>query len=93
MPGDTRPHLARLAKRRRKKTGDLADMRSALWRAVEIAEGAMLDAAENEDGPAALKAVHALTQASGAYARLVEVGEMEARLAEVEAALEARAAA
>ena len=34
--------------------------------------------------------LHALTQAAGAYAKLLEVGEIEARLAEIEAALAGR---
>lgn len=91
MPGDTRTHLARIAKRRKRDGGDLTKMRRALWRAVEAAEAALMDGAAAGDAAAVLKAVHAITQASGAFARLVEVGELEARLAELEAALAARA--
>jgi hypothetical protein len=36
--------------------------------------------------------VHALTQACTAYAKLVEAGELEARIAELERAMDARAA-
>ena len=91
VPGDTRTHLARIAKRRKREGGDLTKMRRTLWRAVEAAEASLLDAAAAEDAAAVLKAVHAITQASGAFARLVEVGELEARLAELESALAARA--
>ncbi len=63
--------------------------RSLLWRALQSAEAVLLDAAEESDGTTVLKAVHALTQATAAYARVVEAGELENRLSELEAAMEA----
>ena len=42
------------------------------------------------DPTTTLKAVHAITSASTAYAKLVEVGELEARLGELEKSREKR---
>ena len=79
------PHVARAAKRkhsRMRKIGTLADMRKELWRAVLCAKDVMLDA--SEDPATTLKAVHAITSAATAYAKLVEVDELEARITEIE---------
>lgn len=89
MPGDTRPHKARQAKKRRRTAGSIDDARRVLWRAMQAAETILDDAEDSRDAPTVLKAVHALTQATAAYARVVEAGELEARLAELEAAVAA----
>jgi len=67
--------------RRRKKPGTLEDARALLWRALTRA-GELL---EEEDPALSLKAIHAISQGAAAYARIVEVGELEARLAALEA--------
>jgi hypothetical protein len=98
MPGDTRPHVARAAKKRRrtrKKPGTVDAARRVLWAAMERVEEVLHEAAEPEGGRPVnpvmiLKCAHALTQACGAYARIVEAGELEARLSELEAAVEAQ---
>ncbi|MVN85170.1 hypothetical protein GO986_00085 [Deinococcus sp. HMF7620] len=80
---DADPTKARQAKRmkRRGKPGTLEDARALLWRALTRA-GELLE----EDDPAhALRAVHAVSQGAAAYARIVEVGELEARIAALEA--------
>jgi hypothetical protein len=76
------PAEARKAKRarRRGKPGTLEDARVLLWRALTRA-GELL---EEEDPAYALKAVHAISQGAAAYARIVEVGELEARIAALE---------
>lgn len=89
-PKDPTTYLARLAKRNRRATGDLAEAQKRLWRAVEMAEACMRDAAAEGDRAGVLKAVHATTQAVSAFARVVEVGELEARLEEIEGALRSR---
>ena len=78
------PTAARQGKRkkRREQPGTLEDARALLWRALTRA-GELL---EEEDPVLSLKAVHAVSQGAAAYARIVEVGEMEARLAALEAA-------
>jgi len=90
MPADTKTHKARSAKKRRRtrKTGDLSDLRSTLWQALYQAEQVLLDA--DSDTVTVLKCVHAISQAAGTYAKVVEVGEMEARLSELERGLETR---
>lgn len=85
MPSSTKPHTARTAKRKRRrirKVGDLTDARRKLWQAITTAEDVLLS--DQTDDQLALRAVHAITQATTAYAKLVEVGELEARLAELE---------
>lgn len=86
-------HLARLAKRKRRSSGDLKGARLRLWSALQAAEACLLDSAEAGDQGGVLKAVHAVVQATGAFSKLVEVGELEARLVELEGALSARTAA
>ena len=64
-------------KKRRSKPGTLEDARALLWRALTRA-GELL---EEEDPLLSLKAIHAVSQGAAAYARIVEVGELEARKA------------
>ncbi len=85
MP-DTRPYLARLAKRNRRSLGDLSAARRRTYAAMEYAEAVMRDAAAKGNHATVLRAVHATIQAGSAFAKLVEVGELEARLADLEAA-------
>ena len=89
-PKNPTTHIARLAKRNRRAQGDLTEARKRLWRAIEMADACMMDAAAGDDRSGVLKAVHATTQAVSAYARVVEVGELESRLESLEAALAAR---
>lgn len=56
--------------------GTLEDARKVLWGALKRAAKVL----RSGDDDRALKAVHAVSQASTAYARLVEVGELEARI-------------
>ena len=84
MPGNTRLHIARREKKRRRirKVGDLTSARKKLWQAITTAEDVLLNS--QDDDHTALKAVHALTQSTQAYARLVEAEELAARLDELE---------
>jgi hypothetical protein len=87
MPNSNADPAAARAAKRAKRThalGDLPAMRRKLWQAVVTAEEAMLRAADAGDTAGALRGVHALTQASGAFVRIVEAGEVEPRLAELE---------
>jgi len=86
------PTAARQARKRKRrgKPGSIEDARALLWRALERA-GELLEAETVEDGVSrpdnhtALRAIHAISQGAAAYARIVEVGELEARLAALEA--------
>jgi len=83
MPGETRPHVARKAKKAR-RAGTVDDVRLKLWNALLRVENVLYD--DDSDASTVLKATHAMTQAASAYARIVEAGELEARLSELEAA-------
>ena len=76
------PSAARQAKKRKAhlQTGTLADAQAVLWRAL-VRAGELL---ENEDPALSLKAVHAVSQCAGSYAKVLEVGELEARLLALE---------
>jgi hypothetical protein len=72
---------ARMAKKCRQRTGDLPALQRKLWRALLHAE----DVLEQAEAPELrLRAVHAVSQCAGQYAKLLEVGELEARLAALE---------
>ena len=66
------------------KPGELKDVRLKLWRAIVAAERAMYRAEEKEDNDRVLRAVHALSQASGQYGRLIEAGELNERIEKLE---------
>ena len=76
------PTKARQAKRRKKlsQPGTLEDARALLWKALQRA-GDILD---TDDDTMSLKAIHAISQGAAAYSRIVEVGELEARLSALE---------
>jgi hypothetical protein len=76
------PHKARLARKRARKPGNLLALQRLLWRALLVAETILTTAAEEDRQ---LRAIHAISQASGHYLKVIEVGELEARLAVIEA--------
>ena len=80
MPNPS-PYQARVAKKRRGKPGNLLAVTQVLWKGIVAAE-VMLDAGPEPD--MTLRIVHALSQACGQYARLLEVGELEERLRRLE---------
>jgi hypothetical protein len=75
------PYAARLAQRRAHKPGTLADLLKVLWTAIRDAEHLLYSA---DDPEFRLRCVHALSQAAGQYAKLLEIGEFEARLVQIE---------
>jgi hypothetical protein len=82
---------ARQAKRAKSQTraaavGTLADVRAKLWACI----GRVEKLTEADDAGTVLRAAHAMVQACGAYVKVVEVGELEARLGELEKSLESR---
>lgn len=83
------PWQGRLSKKRRRKAGDLEQLQKVLWSAIMSAEATLYGAVDAE---LVLKAVHAIAQASSQYAKLLEVGELEARLSALEERLERRSA-
>lgn len=86
------PTKARQAKnRKRRETGSLTDVQALLWAALMRAELLLSAETVNEDGSTqpddatALKAIHAISQGAASYARLAAAGELEERLAALEA--------
>lgn len=76
------PSKARAAKRQKAKAGNLRDVTGLLWDALLTAR----DLLDDEDSGTRLKAVHALSQTASSYARVYEVGELEARIEALEQA-------
>lgn len=84
-PNPVKARQARRTSRRAaaESAGTVADLRLKLWRALAAADDVLAD--RKADATLKLKALHALTQASGAYLKVIEVGELEARLTAIEA--------
>ena len=71
---------ARLGKKQKSKPGNLQEVISKVWAALERAEQAL----ETDDMNQALKACHCIFQGAQAYSKVYETGELEARLAVLE---------
>jgi hypothetical protein len=84
------PHQARMAFRRKGKPGDMDVLLRVVWHAL-IEAVAVLDATHGDNPELCLRAVHAVSQCAGQYARLLEIGEHEARIACLEHWREERA--
>lgn len=81
------PYQARRAKRARRasaarRTGDVRDVQKKLWEGVEAASRILQD--DGADPALKLRAIHALTQASGSYVKVLEATEFQARLNAIE---------
>ncbi len=61
-----------------RKPGDLASLKKKMWRAVLSAEDILTSPAISPDQQ--LRAVHALVQAGGAYAKLLEATDLQEQL-------------
>lgn len=72
------PYRARLAKKRRRKPGDVHDVLTVLWHAVLTAESVLEEAQGQPE--LQLRACHCVAQTAGQYIKALEVGELEARL-------------
>jgi hypothetical protein len=80
---------ARMAKKKRQRTGDLPALQRMVWIALLHAQDVLEQAEESE---LRLKAIHALSQCAGQYAKLLEIGELEARVQALEQQREGAAA-
>ena len=76
-----------MRRKRRLKSGNLADLRRVMWRTIVEVE-ALLDA-RPPSNDLVLKSAHALAQLAGSYTRLVETTDLETRLQALEAAMQA----
>lgn len=80
------PHKARQAKKAKQRAGTIQDVQEKVWTAILTAEQVLTK--EGADDTLRLRAVHAITQAAASYVKITETGELEARLAELEKAIE-----
>jgi len=76
------PIEARKARRKKTKKGTLEDVSRKVYAALERCEMLL----EDMDPTIQLKAAHGVFQGASAYAKVLEVGELEARLQALEAA-------
>jgi uncharacterized small protein (DUF1192 family) len=67
-----------------RKAGDLEDLRRIQWRAVKMAERVAYDPRATRDE--VLKASTRITQATTAYLKVLQVGELEERVKALEQA-------
>jgi hypothetical protein len=80
------PYQGRIErKKKRRANGDIEGATALVWRAMKKAETIMKASQEHD---VQLKAIHALSQSASVYARLIECGELEARLAAIETAMQ-----
>jgi hypothetical protein len=75
-----------MTKPRAKGTLNALQIRS--WRAVRAADAALTEAMQEGDVELVLKAVHALGQVAGQYAKLFEISDVDARLKALEEKIE-----
>ena len=84
------PYKARQARKRRKaRAGSLKDLQEVMWEGIEILQFHMREPEERGEVielEKLCRLMTTLTQAGHAYAKVVEVGEIEERLAALEAA-------
>jgi hypothetical protein len=71
-----------MARKYRPKAGDLTQLRAVLWRTIVEVEG-LLDVRPPATD-VVLKSAHALAQLAGAYTKLTETTELEARISALE---------
>ena len=79
MAGPT--HKARLGKKLRSKPGTRAEVQVILWYALKRSQYCLDTASDPE---VILRAGHAVSQIAGQYSKLLEIGELEARLRALE---------
>lgn len=75
------PVSGRLAKRAKRYKGDVQQLQGKLWSAILRAETIM---EPGGDDYLALKAAHCLSQVAACFLKAVEIGELEARIEELE---------
>jgi hypothetical protein len=74
------PVAGRLARRSKRSSGDVRQLQAKLWKCIGEAELVMIGGDSTEK----LKAAHCLSQVAMTYLKTVEIGELEARLEELE---------
>lgn len=87
--GNPNPYKARQGKKAKIKPGTLNDLTHTLWKAIKRLDGHLEKLTEDEtqvDTSELCKLTHALSQSASVYCRIIETGELEARLEALEQA-------
>jgi hypothetical protein len=86
---NSNPYHARVAKKARTKRRGILTLIDTLWDTMDVAVKVLDRTSDDMDK---IKACHCISQIGGQIGRLLEVGELEARLAALEAHLRGKAA-
>ena len=82
---NSNPTQARTAKKKKRlKAGTIEEARLMLWRALQRVEQRIEEQEEPVSLNDSLRVLHALSQAVGAYVKVVDMGELEARIQSLE---------
>lgn len=87
--GNPNPYQARQGKKAKAKPGSLDDLTATLWKAIQRLDGHLEKLTEGDsetDTTELCKLTHALSQSASVYCRIIETGELEARLEALEQA-------
>lgn len=75
-------NISKTTRLRRRKPGDLNQLRAVLWNVLCEAEGLALD--KTREAAERLRAIHALATLAGSYLKAVEAADLETRLKQLE---------
>ncbi|GIW28192.1 MAG: hypothetical protein KatS3mg070_1555 [Meiothermus sp.] len=79
--------IAQVTRLRRRKPGDLKQLKAVLWNVLIEAESIALD--RTLEAATRLKAIHGLSTAAGTYLKTLELADLEARLEQLEERVQA----
>jgi hypothetical protein len=85
--GNPNPYKARQGKKTKIKPGNLNDLTYTLWKAIQRLDNHLehlTDEDTKADTTELCKLTHALSQSASVYCRIIETGELEARLEALE---------
>jgi hypothetical protein len=78
------PYTELLRTKRKRNSGSLSALQRQLWHGLKIVDVALTEAMQRNDDESLRRWLHLLTQMSGAYSKLVETAELDAKLQAVE---------
>jgi hypothetical protein len=86
--GNPNPYQARQTKKAKGKPGNLTDLTETLWKAIQRLDSHLEELTHNKEADTTelCKLTHALSQSASVYCRIIETGELEARLEALEQA-------
>jgi hypothetical protein len=84
------PYGELLRTKRKRNSGSLSALQRQLWHGLKIVDIALAEAMQRNDDESLRRWLHLLTQMAGAYSKLVETTEIEARLQAIETRFSAK---